>query len=80
VDATSSSDDLTQVQTYRDMVLKYEGLNDEIQALIMAHDGGTENMSSEDVERYRILARQRDEALNEMRWLEHQLLEDDNIQ
>lgn len=80
MDATSSSDDLTQVQTYRDMVLKYEGLNDEIQALIMAHDGGTENMSSEDVERYRILARQRDEALNEMRWLEHQLLEDDNIQ
>ena len=68
-----------EVLNYRKVVLIYEGLNQEIDKLIMANGGGTENMSEEDLERYRTLARQRDEVLNEMRWLEQQLLDDDSM-
>lgn len=68
---------LHQVQNYRKIVLLYEALDEEIDKLIMAHYGGTENMSKEDFARYRDLARRRDELLNEIRALESQLHIDD---
>jgi hypothetical protein len=46
----------------------------------MASDGIPDHMSSEDRARYRDLARRRDEIQNEMRWLESQLLEDDETE
>ncbi len=41
----------------------YEALDEEIDTLIMAHGGTSEQMPPEDLERYRELARQRDELL-----------------
>jgi hypothetical protein len=66
-----------QVQTYREKVTTYEALQKDINTLLSAYGGGTEGMNQEDLARYRILARQRDETLNEMRWLEQQLLDED---
>lgn len=74
----SGNEMLRQVQNYRKIVLIYEGLNAEIHKLLEANTGGTEFMSPEDVQRYRELARQRDEMMSEMRWLEQQLLESDD--
>lgn len=67
---------LDKVEIYRKIVLNYERLNQEINQLLSTH-GGTEQMSAEDLNHYRELARQRDEALNEMRWLELELLDED---
>lgn len=74
----SSDDMLDQVQHYRNVVATYENLRREINDLLMKHGGGTENMPPEDLQRYRDLAHQRDEIASEMRWLEQQLLDDDN--
>ena len=63
----NDSDILQQVQYYRKVVLIYEALDEEIDKLIMAHGGTSDKMSPEDLERYRELARQRDELHNEMR-------------
>ena len=71
---------LSKVQDYRRIVLAYEDLNRQISELLTANAGSTDKMSSADRERYRQLARQRDEVQNEMRWLEQQLLDDDNAQ
>ncbi len=76
---TNDQDMLHKVQAYRKVVLLYEGLHAEINKLIMAHGGGTENMSSDDLKRYRELAHKRDELMNEMRYLEQQLLDEDNL-
>jgi hypothetical protein len=76
-DEMQDEDLLVKVQNYRDLVLTYERLNAEISQLLTENDGATENMSREDVQRYRELARQRDEALNEMRVLERLLLDED---
>jgi hypothetical protein len=76
-DDLQDKDLLDKVQTYRDLVLTYERLNAEISQLLTENDGATENMSQGDVQRYRTLARQRDEVLNEMRVLERQLLDED---
>jgi hypothetical protein len=71
-------DDLkTQVAAYQKLVLRYEALDEEIDALIMAHGGTSEKMPPDDLTRYRALARERDELQNEMRMLEHQLRLDD---
>ncbi|MDZ4764618.1 MAG: hypothetical protein SGI73_08700 [Chloroflexota bacterium] len=77
-DVGSQSDLSNQVQTYRQLVLRYEALDEEIDALIMAHGGTSEKMPAADLRRYRDLARQRDELLNEMRLMEHQLLLDED--
>jgi hypothetical protein len=71
---------LNKVQDYRRIVLVYEDLNRQISQLLTANAGSTDKMSSADREQYRQLARQRDEVQNEMRWLEQQLLDDDNAQ
>lgn len=72
-----NDDMMDKVQSYQNVVLVYERLNGEINQLLTANNGATENMTKEDVARYRELARQRDEALNEMRILEKQLLDED---
>ena len=76
----NETDSLQLVQAYRKLVLQYEALDQQIDTLIMKNDGATENMSPEDFSSYRALARQRDEILNEMRVLEHQLQLDDNAE
>ncbi len=78
--ADASNDTQDKLQRYRKIVLQYEQLDEEIDALIMASDGIPENMSLEDRAQYRELARRRDEAQNEMRWLESQLLVDDETE
>lgn len=75
--AHPNDDMLDQVEQYRQLVLQYEALDAEIDALIMASGGLMENLSPEELARYRDLAQQRDELLNEMRVLEQQLLPDD---
>lgn len=72
-----NSDLLNRIQQYRNMVLEYEALNDEISQLIMNNGGGSEHMSADDLTRYREMAHRRDELQHEIRWLEQQLLEDD---
>jgi len=74
--SNEQDDVLTQIKTYQNKVLEYEAINDEIDRLIMANDGASENMSADDLARYRELAHQRDELLHEIRWLEQQLLDD----
>lgn len=71
---------LSRIQSYRKVVLIYEGLNKAIHKLLADNDGGTEKMSTEDRERYRQLARQRDELNSEMRFLEQQLLDEAALQ
>jgi hypothetical protein len=68
---------LHKVQKYRKLVLVYEALDEEIDKLIMANGGFTENMSSEALQKYRELARKRDDVENEMRTLEQELEIDD---
>jgi hypothetical protein len=63
----------SQVEGYRQLVLRYEALDEEIDALIMSHGGTSDKMPIDDLRRYRQLARERDEVLNEMRMLEHEL-------
>ena len=72
------NDDLNLVQRYREVVLRYEELDAEIDRLLEANGGHSENMSAEDLARYRALARQREEAEDEMHILEQQLLMDDD--
>ncbi len=67
------SDQLKLVQRYRELVGDYESLDKRIDELIMRHGGGTESMSTADLETYRELARRRTEVQNEMRILEQQL-------
>lgn len=78
---TGSDAELSHVQRYQQIVLQYEALDEQIDALIMEYGGGSENMPPDAYARYRDLARQRDELFNEMRELE-QLLdidEDTNV-
>ena len=76
----NDSEILQQVQYYRKVVLQYEALDKEIDTLIMKHGGTSDQMPPEDLERYRALARQRDELHNEMRAIEQQLLDDDDME
>ncbi len=68
-----TGDSLALVQKYQALVLEYEALDKEIDALIMAHGGSSEKMPSEDLERYRDLARKRDDVQGEMHELEMEL-------
>lgn len=73
----SKMNPLELVQTYREMVLLYEALDEKIDQLIMSNNGTMEKMSAADLEQYREWARQRSEVLNDMRILEQQLNIDD---
>lgn len=57
---------LSQVQSYRKLVLLYEGYGAKIDKLLMENDGQMENMSAEDLKTYRDLAQKRDNVFNEM--------------
>jgi hypothetical protein len=71
--AADEGNPIHQVQQYRKMVLVYEALDEKIDALLMLHGGFTEQMSPQELQHYRELARQRDDVQNEMRALEHEL-------
>jgi hypothetical protein len=75
-----SSDPRREVQNYRKMVLIYEALDEEIDRLIMANGGGSENMPPEALDRYRDLARKRDDVLNEIHIMEQKLQLDDETE
>lgn len=77
--AMSEGKDLKLVRRYRQVVENYEAVDGQIDALIMANKGKSEDMSAADRHQYRSLARRRSEFLNEMRILEQQLnlVEDD---
>ncbi len=64
------------VERYRAAVLRYEQLHREVNALLQRHNGDSENLSDEARTQYRELARQRDDAMNEMRILEQTLMDD----
>lgn len=70
---------LQNITTYQDLVLRYEDAHARINALLHAHGGATEHMSEIEITQYRVLARQRDELLNEMRFLEQLLNIDDEL-
>jgi hypothetical protein len=74
---SSENDVMSQLENYRKVVLAYENLKSAIDRLLSQHDGSTENMSPEDLARYRKLAQQRDEAHNDMRVMEQMLLDED---
>ena len=48
--------DVKRVQEYQRLVLEYEALDEEIDALIAQHHGATEHMPDEAYQRYRELA------------------------
>ncbi len=76
----TESELLQNISTYQSLVLRYEAVHSTINALMHQHGGGTEHMSEADISQYRALARERDEVLNEMRFLEQLLNIDDLTQ
>ena len=75
--AEHNRDAIHKVQQYRKLVLVYEALDEEIDQLIMTNGGHTEDMSPDVMDRYRSLARRRDDVQNDMRALEQELQIDD---
>ncbi len=73
----TESELLQNITTYQGLVLRYEAVHSSINAFMHEHGGGTEHMSDMEISHYRTLARQRDELLNEMRFLEQLLNIDD---
>jgi hypothetical protein len=74
----SEPDDIRdEVEHYRQIVLLYEALDHEIDALLMQYGGASENMPPWELSRYRKMARQRDELQNDMLALEQDLDLDD---
>jgi len=72
-DDQSEEDVQKQVVHYREIVLQYEALDEQIDALIMTYGGSSEKMPQSELVHYRELARQRDEVFSEMRALEQTL-------
>ncbi|MFN8531038.1 MAG: hypothetical protein U0670_20745 [Anaerolineae bacterium] len=67
-------DDLEDVQRYRELVLKYEALDEEIDTFIFERGGKKEHeMTPEELATYRDMARRRDDLLNDIRVLEEKL-------
>ena len=65
---------IDDVQRYREMVLTYEALDEEIDTFIAERGGKKEHeMSASELSHYRELSRRREDLLNEIRILEHQL-------
>jgi hypothetical protein len=77
VSDTSEPQDATLLDKYREIVLAYEEINEQIAALLEANDGGTAKMSDEDYLQYRDMARRRDALYDMMKRLEVRLLGDD---
>jgi hypothetical protein len=64
------------LEAYRKLVLQYEAANAEINALFHLHPGGTETMSQGEIAQYRTLQHRRDELFNDIRVMEHDLLDE----
>lgn len=62
-----------QVEEYRQLVLRYEALDEEIDSFLTAQGGKLDEMTADDRAHYRQMARQRDDLFNDMRALEHLL-------
>jgi uncharacterized protein YdcH (DUF465 family) len=71
-----SEDMRQQVARYKELVAKYEALDEQIDALIEAHEGHSENFSDGVREQYLSLARERDDVQNLMREMEQELFKD----
>ena len=65
-----------QVETYRQTVMAYEALQAQIQTLLKGKHGA-EELSADEYQQYRALARERDALQSEMRYYEQQLLNDE---
>ena len=64
---------LQEVTRYNELVQQYHALDEQIDNLIHAHQGHSENMTDESRATYRQLARQRDDVFNQMRTMEQSL-------
>ncbi len=70
----TDDDMMDAVQRYRQLVLEYEALDEEIDTFIQSRGGKTEyEMTPDDLAHYKALAHRRDEMMNELRILEAQL-------
>ena len=69
--------DRTLLGKYRQVVVAYEEINQEIASLLEANDGGTAKMTDEDYLQYRDMSRRRDTLYDMMKRLEVKLLGDD---
>jgi hypothetical protein len=71
-------DALKRVQEYEKLVLAYEALDEVIDAMLTQYRGQTEEMSVEELNRYREMFRERNEMLNQLRFMEHELMIEDD--
>lgn len=67
---------LAKVREYQEAALEYEALDEQIDRLLQAHGGHSEDLSDEEYVRYRELAALRDLAHNRMIGLGRLLLDD----
>jgi len=68
------SDDMRQqITQYDQLVQKYHALDEQIDNLLHAHQGHSENLSDSSRQKYRQLARERDDIFNQMRTMEQEL-------
>jgi hypothetical protein len=77
MDDTSDLSIAMQLARYQKYVIEYESLGHQIQALINRH-GTTDKMPKTEFDRYRLLARQRDDVQNDMMRLQQRLNLDEN--
>lgn len=73
----SEPQDASLLGKYRETVLAYEAISEEIASLLEANGGGTVKMSDDDFMRYRDMARRRDMLYDMMKRLEVRLLGED---
>ncbi len=71
------TDDKTRIELYQHLVIEYEKLDEQIDALLMRNNGHTEGMPDADYRAYRELAERRDEVHNQIQALENKLLDDE---
>ncbi|MCQ3928889.1 MAG: hypothetical protein DPW16_00390 [Chloroflexi bacterium] len=71
------TDDKTRIELYQHLVIEYEKLDEQIDALLMRNNGHTEGMPDADYRTYRELAERRDEVHNQILVLEKKLLDDE---
>jgi hypothetical protein len=72
----AAQDPALRAQEYKDSVLAYEALDEQIDDLLQSHGGHTEDLPDESYIKYRELADLRDLAYNRMKQLELGLLDE----
>lgn len=65
-----------QITQYDALVQTYHALDEQIDTLLEAHEGHSDNMSDASMAKYRELARERDTVFNQMWTLEQILFTD----